>query len=757
MVNSGNNRYKRKRIRPLAKLLAFFARLVALMVMILIITGCIVASVMTVYVLNTLDQGDSVKLENVKLSFTTIIYGTNPKTSEEIELRRLDSTVNRIWVDYDSIPQCVKDATVAVEDKRFWEHSGIDLQRTLVATINYFNPFAQDLFGGSTITQQVIKNVTGDEQTRIDRKLREIFRAINLEKSYSKEQILETYLNVVAFSGNQNGVQSASNLFYNKDISQLNAAEAAALIATTQNPTKYNPFTNKENNRDRQLMILKMMHEQTRPDGTAMLSDSEYIEMKNYNLTFQTEQYHNRTESIQNWFIDAVFEEVMSDFVTQAGFTSAGASEALRSGGYRIYTTVDEELQNYLENKYLDPETFPAIRNSDYPESAFVIMDLKGAVKAIVGSNREKEGSRVFNRATDAVRHPGSIIKPLSSYSLALEYDMIYWSMVWDDSPILLNEEDPESIYPKNFYVNPPYRGPITITEAVQRSTNTIPVKLVRLLTPRTSFDFLKDSLGLNHLVESKTIGGKVFSDVDLAPMALGALTGGVTPLEMAGAYQIFGNGGLYYKPHFYTKVLDSDGNTVLENKNVPKRVISAETATLMNKLLQRVTSSAPGTGVSAKFSAMPVVGKTGTSDKDYNQWFMGVTPYYVGACWLGYDEMETINYSGSPYPPPIIWKNIMATIHEDLPIIEFEASGNIVQKNYCTESGLLAGPLCSETAVGWFKLSNLPPQCNAHELVGEELLLDEYGIALDDDDYDFDTNDALEYWRRYYNVGSRR
>ncbi|MEG1594784.1 MAG: penicillin-binding transpeptidase domain-containing protein, partial [Oscillibacter sp.] len=281
---------------------------------------------------------------------------------------------------------------------------------------------------------------------------------------------------------------------------------------------------------------------------------------------------------------------------------------------------------------------------------------------------------------------------------------------------ILLNEKDPTSVYPKNFYTNPPYRGPITVTEAIQRSTNTIPVKLVQLLSPRTSFNFMKDQLGFKNLVESKTIGGKVYSDVDLAPMALGAMTGGVTPLEMAGAYQMFGNGGYYYKPHSYTRVLDAEGNVILENKTLPQRVLTPETATIMNKLMQRVTNAAPGTGTPAKFSDMPIAGKTGTSDQDYNQWFIGVTPYYVGVCWLGYDEMATINYSGYSYPPPIIWKNVMGPIHSKLAVKGFETMGNVVERTYCLETGNLAGPLCPTTAVGWYKLSNEPPVCDAHK-----------------------------------------
>lgn len=730
-----NRPSKRRRRKSRYNPLAIFGRFFAVIVMVGIITGCIVASVLTIYVLNTLDSSDRVELDNVKMSFTTILYAKKENSDEYFELQRVQNNENRIWVDYSDIPQSLKDAAVAVEDKRFWAHSGIDLKRTIAAVVNYANPFAQDMFGGSTITQQVIKNVTNDNEFDVGRKVREIFRAINLEKNYSKEQILEVYLNTIALGNGQNGVQSASNLYFGKNVSDLTPAESASLIAITQNPTKWNPFSNPEDNRTRQLMILGMMHEQLHPDGTPMLTDEEYQAATSQEMVFKKDEYVQKLDSVQNWFIDTVYEEVLKDLVERAGYTETGAKEALRTGGFRIYTTVDAEMQDYLEKKYLDPDTFPTIRNKEYPESAFVILDFNGQIKAIVGSNREKTGARLFNRATSAVRHPGSTIKPIASYSLALEYNMINWSMIWEDSPILLDPEDPESIYPKNFYNA--YKGPITITEALQRSANTIPVKLVQMLSPRTSFNFLRDSLGFKNLVENEAQNGKVYTDVALAPMSLGALTKGVTPLEMAGAYQIFGNGGLYTPPHSYTKVIDSEGNIILENKAVPKRVISQETATIMNKLLQRVTAAAPGTGTNSRFpgSDMPIAGKTGTSDNDYNEWFIGVTPYYVGVCYLGFDEMEQINYSGYYYPPPLIYRNVMAPIHANLPIIDFTVSPNVVERTYCTESGLLASDKCTNTAVGWYKIDALPEVCTIH---------DEKAV---DDVERFDPNSDISYW----------
>jgi len=712
-TDSGRQRRKVRRLSPIR----LIGRFIAILFMIGVITACIVACVLTVYVLNTLDSSDKIVLDTAAMSYTTIIYAEDAETGEMIELQRVQNSENRIWVDYDQIPQAMKDAAVAVEDKRFWNHSGIDLVRTIGATINYLNPLATDYYGGSTITQQVVKNVTDDNEFRVDRKIREIFRAINLEKNYSKEQILETYLNTIALGNGTNGVQSAANVYFGKDVSELTAAECASVIAITQNPSKWNPFVHPESNRERQLRVLSMMHEQTRPDGTPMLTDAQYDAAVKQNMVFEAETYTESITEVQNWFVDTVYEEVLNDLVEKAGYTEAGALTALRTAGLRIYTTVDPEMQEYLEQAYLDPDTFPAINNAEYPESAFVILDLQGGIKAIVGSNREKTGARLFNRATSAKRQPGSSIKPLSVYSLAVEYGIINYSTIFEDSPIQLNPSDPTSLWPKNS--NNTYLGPMPVVEAIQRSTNTVAVKTMQLLTPRVAYDFMINQLGFTSLVPS---------DADLAPMSIGALTEGVTPLEMAAGYQIFGNGGLYYAPHSYTKVMDAEGNVILENKAIPHRVISLETATIMNQLLQRVTDSSPGTGTPAKFGAMPIAGKTGTSQNDENQWFIGVTPYYVGACWLGYDQLETINYAGHYYPPPLIWKTIMSHVHEGLEVrpFTFGNSANVVQMGFCRISGnLFNDNFCSivnqETGyetnrgVGWYNAASLPQLCLSH------------------------------------------
>ena len=383
--------------------------------------------------------------------------------------------------------------------------------------------------------------------------------------------------------------------------------------------------------------------------------------------------------------------------------------------------TVNRHIwQDYLEKAFnvdTNSTIFPAVINEEYPEGAFVVLGLDGQIKAIAGSDRTKTGARTFNRARDAVRHPGSTIKPIASYSLAVENDIIHFSSLVEDSPITITENGVQRTWPVNFYGS--YLGNITVNIAIQRSTNTIPVKLQQIITPQVSFNFLKNKLGISTLVESRTENGRVLSDINLAPMALGEMTDGVTPLAMAGAYQIFGNGGIYTEPYSYTRVETADGTVILEHTPISNRVISSESATVLNHLLQGVTTGTYGTGTTAKFSAMPVAGKTGTSDNDNNQWFIGVTPYYVGVCWLGYDIPEQIRYYS--YAPPIIYKNIMGPIHQNLAVVQFQDDPDVEVLEYCTITGDLAGDDCETTATGWYKPSNIPPVCDGDHDVNKK------------------------------------
>ncbi|HAN43846.1 MAG TPA: hypothetical protein DCP97_00500, partial [Ruminococcaceae bacterium] len=471
----------------------------------------------------------------------------------------------------------------------------------------------------------------------------------------------------------------------------------------TQNPTKYDPLKHPENNKIRREWFLSEMHKQGKL--TKEEYDTAMAESANMKFTGDLKKIIN--PEIQSYFVENCIEEVINDLVTELGYTKDYAKSLIYRGGYKIYTTIDQEMQTYLEQKYADPKTFPKINNPEYPHSSFVIMDTNGKLLALVGDRGEKTGNMLYNYATHIQRQPGSTIKPISSYALAIENDYLNFSSMVEDSPIKLKDPSTgvEKDWPVNVYGQ--YLGKITVDEALQRSTNTIPVKLVEMLTPSKVFDFVKASYGFMGLIDP--------NDRDLSSMSLGGMTKGVSTLELTAAYQIFANGGLYTKPYSYTKVLDAENKVVLEKSTVPKRIISSETATVMNRLLQNVVEGRIYGKSNAKLSNTPMGGKTGTSSNDYDHWFIGFTPYYVAGVWLGYDTNISINYKPNPYPAMVLWRNIMSGIHSKLPTKDFQYNQNVVAAEYCIETGELAGPNCTKKSMGYYKPSFIPPVCTLH------------------------------------------
>ena len=670
-------------------------RAIAAVCLVGIMLMCVAGCVLTVWAFDTLNTDQQMlDLSMQKAKYTTIFYADDGVT----ELARAydPDAGNRIWVDYDQMPKCLLDATVAVEDKRFWEHNGVDFRGTVRAILSTLT--GRGVQGGSTITQQVVRNITNDRA--VDgaagwaRKLREIFRALNVEKYYTKTQIIETYLNLASFSQNCSGIQAAANVFFNKDVSELTVAECATIVGTTKNPYAYDPFTHWEENQERKEYILGLMLEQGK------LTKEEYNAAMAQEIVLATGTNSNAT--IQTWFVDYVTDEVCRDLAEKQGITEAEAYQNLIGGGYRIYTTCEERVQEILEDYYSSPDNFPPVNNEEYPQSAFVITDTNGALKGIVGGNRGKEGNRIWNRASDTTRQIGSTIKPITSYVLGIEKDLITYSTVIEDRQVVINPDEVSYSQPlwvpKNEYNS--FKGFVTVRTALIRSINTVAVQITQKLGTTTSYDFLKYSLN----VDTLTAGDNSYS-----PMALGSLSKGMTLVKLAGAYQMFGNGGVRTEPYSYTRVEDTYGNVILEKNTVPVRVISAETATVMNRLLQEVTGW-EGTGAAANLGGMniPVAGKTGTTDDSVDQWFVGVTPYYVGVCWLGYDsryktdEAGNIQYNKygvaipnsirySSYPPPKIWKAIMSQVHEGASGQSFETSFNIpLGVSQCTKAAYL-------------------------------------------------------------------
>lgn len=726
--------------RSVKAVLAVLGRVFSTIMLVGVITGCIVATVLSVYILRLVNTEDVIDLRNYKQNYTSIIYAEDPETSETYELQRLVGSENRIWVGIEKIPEHTKQAVIAIEDKRFdgkvdKAHSGVDWYRTVGVTVRYLTGQSQQ--GGSTITQQLIKNITGEDDVTIPRKVQEIFRAINLEKVYSKDDVLEAYLNTISLGNNTNGVQAASNLYFGKDVSELTLAESACIASITKNPTAFNPFTQKGsvNNRERRDYVLFEMRDQQR------ITEEEYQQAlkESETLTFKREEAMQQYGSTQSYFVDHLIEEVIADLMDRKGLTRAQATNKIYSGGYRIYSTVDPRIQTILEEKYLDDATFSYVTNKEPPQSAMVIMDTHGRILGIAGGRGQKVSDRVFNYATMAKRQPGSAIKPISVYAQAIEYGVVNYSSIIEDSP-MTEVKDGDSVlsaWPVNHYRS--YLGNMTVVTALQRSTNTVATKVCEMLTPRRCFDFLKNKLGITTLVEAREVDGQIKTDVGLAQLALGSLTDGVTVLEMTGAYQIFANGGTYTKPYSYTRVLDAaTGEVVLENKQVVNRVINEDTAYIMNRLMYQVANAAPGTGTGARVQGAEVIGKTGTSDKDYNQWFMGATPNYVAGVWIGFDRNKTVSYTGNPYPPPNVWKRVMQEVVKlDENSGSFPVSSGVVQRAYCTETGELATTLCPSTAVGYYKANSLPNTCTRH-LTGS-------GDADDGDDEDDGDDD--EWW----------
>ena len=689
------------KLKTISAMIITFAKRLSIIFFIVVIAGCVIAMVFVTYARRIINDISDLDLREISLNYTSIIYAQNKETGEYFELQRIHGRENSIWVDLDQISPHLVSAVIALEDKRFNEHRGVDWKRTIGAFFGMlgFAPSGTNTGGGSTITQQLVKNLTGENDVRVDRKIREIYASLELSKNFSRDEIIEAYLNVIALGNNTHGVEAAANLYFNKSASELTIAEAAAIVSITQFPSRFDPFKNPEENLKRRVHAINLMLEQ------GFIDEQQHQEALSEELVFTRTEGIKKLNTSNSWFIDYVIESVVRDFMKQEDLTFGQAEARLFRGGYRIFTTVDIKMQQNLEKTFLvDNPALPPVDNDEYPQGAFVILDHHGKILAMSGGNREKTGDRLFNRATDARRQPGSALKPISAYLHAFQMNRIHWSSMADDSPIRYKEFNQ---FPINHYRQ--YMGNITMETALIRSTNTIPVKLVQEIDPLVIFNSLSDTFKFSALVDP--------DDIDLSPMALGGLSIGVSPLEIIGAYQIFANGGWFTQPYAYTKVENAAGEVVLQINDTPVRVIDFETATIMNQLLQRTVTSPQGTATCAHMGHMPVAGKTGTSLEDNDQWFIGVTPYFVSGVWLGFDIPEPITWEELSYPPSMLWHNIMEPLHRErgLSPKPFEESPNVVPQAYCTESGDLAGPICDATLLGWYNVSFMPGYCVIH------------------------------------------
>lgn len=697
------------------KILLTCGKVLASFILILAITGSIVITALTVYVMKFVEPDESIDIKNPDLGYTTTLIAT-AADGTETEIANLHSKTIREWVDLDQIPKHVRQAFVAVEDKRFYDHDGVDWKRTFAAFANLFLNFYSTKQGGSTITQQLIKNITGDDDVNITRKFTEIFRAVNLEKVYSKDQILESYLNLIPLDQSIHGIQAASKYYFGKSVSDLDVVEGAALAAMVKSPRGYNPILHPEANKERRnTHVLGSMLEE------GYITEAEYETYKATELKTAIDPKLPDTpdsNKYNSWFVDATIEEVIQDLVERNGWEKEYATKQVLSGGLKIYTTQDPAIQTVLEAKYKDTELFGDTKTAaeNRAQSSMVIMDYNGQIKALVGGRGEKEGDRLFNRATMARRRPGSSIKPIAVYSPAIESNTINYSSQMEDSPFpTVIDGVQRNNWPQNY--DKTYRGNILMPDAVRRSFNTIPVKLANQMNPLTCYNFLTQKLGFTTLQGTPDERGG--TDIALSPMALGSLYHGMYLDELTAAYQIFGNQGVYTQQHTYTKVVNGAGDVILEKDPRISRALTPESATIMNRLLQNVVEVPGSTGVAAKLGNMPVVGKTGTATNDDGQTtdlaFVGCTPYYVAGIWVGNDDSSKLSGFTGSFSPPTIWKKVMTDVLKGYSTKSFEYSAEVLEMAYCSETGLLANEGCPEKKTGYYKSGYLPDYCTAH------------------------------------------
>ena len=625
---------------------ALVLRILLTVLLVLLLTGLLFTCIFAYYVKTCLVTDLDVKLSDFTLALSSTIWYKD-ENGEYQELETLAGEENRIWTPYDEIPAYMEHAAVAIEDRRFYDHKGVDWYRTAGAFANMFLTMKND-FGGSTITQQLIKNVTQNDDVTVQRKLVEIFKALELEKTYDKQEIIEWYLNVVYFGEGCYGVYTAAETYFGKTPAELSLAECASIIGITNNPSRYDPFISRENNKQRQELILHEMYDQ------GYITYEEYTQAVAEELDFVQGEDEEPVSKVYSYYVEVLIDDVLDDLVERKGINRETARLMLFSGGYQIYCSMNKSVQDQVDQIYENLSNLPkAYRASDQQlQSAIVVMDpYTGEIIALSGGTGEKTASYNLNRAVYPTRRPpGSSIKPIAVYGPAMEYGLITQTTEVNDAPDI--SLSGTTWFPRNS--GGTYRGVVTIRQALISSLNTVSAQILDKLTPAASYDFLTTRLGVTSLEES---------DCDYAPLALGQLTHGITVREMAQAYCAFVNDGVFTQSRMYTLVTDAAGVTVLDNAPVTSVAFKESVAHNMVDMLHAAATW--GTGSEASFSGMPVAGKTGTTTNNCDRWFVGFTPYYVAAVWTGYDMPEPMYFYGNPAAQ--IWKAVMQPVHAGL------------------------------------------------------------------------------------------
>ncbi|HAL74274.1 MAG TPA: penicillin-binding protein [Clostridiales bacterium] len=674
-------------------------RVITLAIVILIIAGFTLAGLGGGMLLGYVTTAGNLNFSQFKnKNETTKILDAQ---GNEIAILTGSQNINRQNISFSTVKATyIDEAFIAVEDERFREHPGIDARRIGSAVLSALVNGGSATHGGSTITQQTVRLMTGADMRSAQRKVQEWYKAIQLEQQKSKDEIMELYINLVPMGNSYVGLQSAAQGYFDKNASELNLVECAFLAGIPNAPSIYNPKTETglRNALRRMRIVLSLMHDQ------GMISEKQYEEALNTELIFrQTPQTLTGTQ-INSYFVDYVIEEVIDALIEKRGYSEPMASIAVYNYGFTIKTTMDSRVQSAIEQTFRTENLFITKPDqvADLPEapngSMVVISNMEnpGQIKGMVGGYGEKTGNFILNRAVSALRQPGSSIKPLDVYGPAIDTGIISPATVFTDMILYYNKDEPEVIYPRNSPDK--FEGNMNVRMALTKSKNTIAAQIWRnYLGGTTSLQYLKQ-VGIDRTGEN------------YVSIALGGFNKGMTTLEMAGAYATFANAGLYTEPYCFTQVIDGDGNVLLDNTPVePVEVYKPETAYVMLNMMHDVVVSPSGTANRVLktdiVNGIYTAGKTGTTDENRDKWFCGFTPYYTATVWYGYDNrlgVQTI-LDGDKDNALRIWKDAMARIHEGLQPAAFNKPSGVQMLTICIDSSMLANEFCVTSATEFF------------------------------------------------------
>lgn len=702
-----NNSNKKKVKKNHKKLKAFFMFLfVVIFIAVIILSAVVVANFKV-----AMDEFDTSDLV-IGQSNSTIL------DSEGNVIATLNGDEKRKIISFEEMAEYLPKAYIAIEDERFEQHNGVDFKRTAAAILNFVTKAGSTSFGGSTITQQLVKNATSDNEKTIDRKIKEWARAYKVEEVFSKHQILETYLNIIFVGQDYYGVELGAQYYFNKPAKDLSLAQCAFLAGINHSPNAYKPFAED-------------------PDGTKkakIVKRTKTVLGKMQELGYikTQEEYNNAIAEVDNglafskggiqgnvysYHTDALITNLIEDLAEEKGLSKPLATSYLYGGGLTIHSTQVANIQNTIEEEVKDSKYKLASKKTDgvYAQGALVVIDhTTGHVVGCAGGLGEKTSSRGLNRATQSVRQTGSAFKPLAVVGPALQEKIITASSIYDDAFTVF----PGNYKPKNYNG---FKGRITVRQAVETSQNIPFVKIMQELGIEKSKEYLL-KMGITTLTQR---------DVGLS-MAIGGLDKGVSPLEMCAAYATIANEGEYIEPIFYTKVEDSNGNIVLQKDQEKRQVFDKDVNYILQTILQEPTRGASGTARYCDIARFDTAAKTGTTNDDYDRWLCGFTPYYTATAWYGYDENEEVKYRGTN-PAGLLWSGVMKKIHSNLETKTFKEPSGIIKATICRDSGLCASETCTNLITDKFITGTIPGVCEGHvvETPPEETTPEDIGVNI--------------------------